>query len=117
MFASRLHIGTSYVRLSTRAYNFAMPAISASVARQTLPAQLDRVEAGEEVEISRHGRVIAVLISPEKLRARRVGDAWKRADEVGALLDRARTQPLTASMNEERAEELIRGIRAGREPR
>lgn len=94
-----------------------MSIISASVARHTLPVQLDRVEAGEEVEISRHGRVVAVLISPAKLRARRVGDAWKRADQVGALLDRARTQPLTASMNEDRAEELIGWIRAGRETR
>lgn len=94
-----------------------MSIVSTSVAQRTLSAQLDRVEASEEIEISRHGRVVAVLISPEKLGARRAGDVWKRADELRVLLDRARTQPLTASMDGDRAEELIDWIRAGRRAR
>ncbi|WP_434056376.1 type II toxin-antitoxin system Phd/YefM family antitoxin [Georgenia sunbinii] len=60
-----------------------MVTISASVARQTLPAQLDRVEAGEEVAITRHGRVVAVLVRPDALRARRAPEAWRQADRIG----------------------------------
>ncbi|MGO1591230.1 MAG: type II toxin-antitoxin system Phd/YefM family antitoxin [Ancrocorticia sp.] len=95
-----------------------MSTISASQARQTLPAQLDRVEAGEEVAISRHGRVIAVLVSPQSLRMARAKDAWDRADRVGELLSQgsARSLPLP-SITEERAEELSREIRTGRTAR
>lgn len=95
-----------------------MAVISASVARQTLPAQLDRVEAGEQIEITRHGRVVAVLVGPHALRARGAADTWKRADHIQALLDQARTEPLRApSLSEDRAEELIEAIRAGRSGR
>ncbi|MDX8153697.1 type II toxin-antitoxin system Phd/YefM family antitoxin [Patulibacter brassicae] len=95
-----------------------MSTISASAARQTLPAQLDRVEAGEEVEITRHGRVVAVLVSPETLRARRAPEAWRRADEVDALLARARDAPLRApALSAERAEELVADVRDGRSVR
>lgn len=92
--------------------------ISASVARQTLPAQLDLVEHGEEVAITRHGRVVAVLVSPDVLRSRRAPGAWNRADAVAALLDAARSADLPApSIDPERAEELVREIRAGRDAR
>lgn len=95
-----------------------MTAITASVARQTLPAQLDRVEAGEEVEITRHGRVVAVLVSPHALKARRAAKAWERADHIKTLLDQARTEPLrTPTLTADRAEELIEAIRSGRAER
>ena len=91
--------------------------ISASVARQTLPAQLDRVEAGEQVEITRHGRVVAVLASPDQVRTRRTSKVWQRADEIGRRLEEARNQPLrdTGGLSAEYAEELIRQIRADRD--
>lgn len=92
--------------------------ISASEARQTLPAQLDRVEAGEEVQITRHGRVVAVLVRPEVLRTRRAREAWAEADRIGEMLERARHEPLKrAPMVPGRAEELVAEIRAGREAR
>jgi prevent-host-death family protein len=95
-----------------------MSTISASAARQTLPAQLDRVEAGEEVAITRHGRVIAVLVSPSTLKARRAPEAWNEADHIGALLERARRESLHPStLSADRAEELVKAVRADRAER
>lgn len=95
-----------------------MSTISASTARQTLPAQLDRVEKGEEVAITRHGRVIAVLVRPDVLEIRRAPEAWSQADRVDALLQKARTEPLRApALDPDRADELIEGVRADRASR
>jgi len=95
-----------------------MTSITASDARQTLPAQLDRVERGEEVSITRHGRVVAVLVSPDVLRSRRATDAWREADRIGSLLEEALAQKLDPpTMSAERAEELVAAIRAGRDRR
>ncbi|GAA1542773.1 hypothetical protein GCM10009788_51680 [Nocardioides humi] len=92
--------------------------ISASEARQTLPAQLDRVEAGEEVSITRHGRVVAVLVSPDALRSRRASKLWDEADRIADLLERSRHEPLKrAPMEPGRVEELVADIRAGRDAR
>jgi antitoxin (DNA-binding transcriptional repressor) of toxin-antitoxin stability system len=95
-----------------------MATVTASDARQTLPAQLDRVERGEEVEITRHGRVVAVLVRPDVLRARRASDAWREADRIGSLLEEAMAQRLEPpTMTAERAEELVAAIRDGRDRR
>lgn len=95
-----------------------MAAISASVARQSLPEQLDRVEAGEEIAITRHGRVIAVLISPAALKARRAPEAWERADRIGELLEGARNEPIRSpGLSAERAEELVSAVHANRSAR
>lgn len=95
-----------------------MSTISASDARQTLPAQLDRVEAGERVEITRHGRVVAVLVRPDVLLATRSPDAWAAADRIEELLTTAREQPLVrASISASRADELLESIRADRSSR
>ncbi len=48
-------------------------------ARAVLPDLLSRVESGEEVTITRHGRPVAVLVRPDALRSRRA-----RAEEVVA---------------------------------
>ncbi|MBV9486932.1 MAG: type II toxin-antitoxin system Phd/YefM family antitoxin [Frankiaceae bacterium] len=42
--------------------------ISASDARANLPTLLDEVAAGEEVTITRHGKPVAVLVRPRRLR-------------------------------------------------
>lgn len=95
-----------------------MSTISASAARQSLPTQLDRVEAGEEVSITRHGRVVAVLVRPDVLAARRATAAWDAADRIEALLTRARSEPLApAVVTPQRAEELIESLRADRASR
>src|SRR4051794_15680318 len=45
--------------------------ITVSKARAALPQILERVLAGEEVTITRHGRAVAVVVRPDALRARR----------------------------------------------
>lgn len=95
-----------------------MTTVSASEARQTLPAQLDLVERGEEVQITRHGKVVAVLVRPDALRARRASDAWREADRIGSLLEQAMARRLEPPMiTAERAEELVAAIRDGRDRR
>jgi antitoxin (DNA-binding transcriptional repressor) of toxin-antitoxin stability system len=45
--------------------------MTVSEARAALPELLDRVLAGEEVTITRHGRPVAVVVRPDSLRVRR----------------------------------------------
>ncbi|MFT4235819.1 MAG: type II toxin-antitoxin system Phd/YefM family antitoxin [Microbacterium sp.] len=95
-----------------------MTIVTASEARQTLPAQIDRVEKGEEVAITRHGKVVAILVSPQSLRRQRATRAWDAADAIGQMLDEARHRPIsTGGMSSERADELVEEIRAGRAAR
>lgn len=95
-----------------------MAAISASDARQTLPAQLDRVEAGEEVQITRHGKVVAVLVHPSVLERRRAAAAWREADRIGALLDNARAEPVRPpAISAKRAQELVDAVHLDRDTR
>lgn len=93
--------------------------VSTSEARASLPRLLDRVEAGEEVTITRHGQPVAVLVRPDALRVRRADQALAAAAAVRDLLARGRSQPLPAqgSVPEQRAEELLTEIRASRSRR
>ncbi|MBB2892489.1 type II toxin-antitoxin system Phd/YefM family antitoxin [Flexivirga oryzae] len=92
-----------------------MTTVSASEARQTLPKQLDRVEAGDEVAITRHGRVVAVLVHPDVLRRRRAGAAWDEADRIGELLAEARAEPIRPPViSSKRAEDLLASVRRDR---
>lgn len=45
-----------------------MKTVTISVARQTLPAQIDRVIAGGQVAITRRGEIVAVLVSPDQVK-------------------------------------------------
>jgi antitoxin (DNA-binding transcriptional repressor) of toxin-antitoxin stability system len=92
---------------------------SISEARASLPHLLDRVEAGEEVTITRHGRPVAVVVRPDTLRTRRADQALAAAGGVRELLARGRAQPLPAqgTVPEPRAEELLAEVRASRSRR
>jgi len=95
-----------------------MPTVSASTARETLSAQLDRVERGEEVAITRRGRVVAVLVSPAVLRARRASGVWKETDRFDELLQAARSEPLRGpALDRDRAAKLVKAVRRGRAAR
>lgn len=86
-----------------------MTAISASDARRTLPEQLDRVERGERVSITRHGRVVAVLVSPDELALRPA--SLKHASQLAERLQAARSQPLPApAIDPARANSLVAEI-------
>jgi prevent-host-death family protein len=96
-----------------------MTVVPASEARSTLPELLGRVENGEEVIITRHGQPVAVLVRPDALRSRHAGEALDDAARVHDLLAEAATTslPESAGLTEQRAEELITAIRAGRDAR
>jgi antitoxin (DNA-binding transcriptional repressor) of toxin-antitoxin stability system len=96
-----------------------MVTITATEARAELPDLLSRVEGGEEVTITRHGRPVAVLIRPGALRSRRAGAALDDAERIHQLLSGAAAAALPGStgLTTARAEELIAEIRAGRDAR
>ncbi|MCC5953659.1 MAG: type II toxin-antitoxin system prevent-host-death family antitoxin [Acidimicrobiia bacterium] len=96
-----------------------MATMTASQARAALPEILDRVLAGEEVTITRHGRAVAVVVRPDAMRPRRADRALADAERLRHLLHEARSTRLTAVpvLSEERAEELVTDVasqRAGR---
>ena len=96
-----------------------MTSMTVSEARAALPELLTRVEGGEEVTITRHGRPVAVLISPGSLHSRRAGEALDDAARLHQLVAEAAATPLPgeAGLSAERAEELISEIRAARDAR
>ena len=89
--------------------------VTVTEARASLPQLLERVLAGEEVLLTRHGRAVAVLVRPDALRSRRAEAALATAETVRTLLEKGRRAPLGAGgLSPERAEELILEVRAGR---
>ncbi|MGA2470677.1 MAG: type II toxin-antitoxin system Phd/YefM family antitoxin [Solirubrobacteraceae bacterium] len=96
-----------------------MSTISVSKARAQLPSLLERVRAGDEITLTRHGEPVAVLLRPDALRVRRDGASALAAERIREALAAARGAPLptTAGLTVERAEELAGEIRAGRSAR
>jgi antitoxin (DNA-binding transcriptional repressor) of toxin-antitoxin stability system len=93
--------------------------MSVSEARAALPEILDRVLAGEEVTITRHGREVAVIVRPDALRVRRADQSLAEAERLRDLLDRGRNARLSdaPAMSVERAEELVAEVAASRSAR
>jgi antitoxin (DNA-binding transcriptional repressor) of toxin-antitoxin stability system len=99
-----------------------MVTLTVSQARASLPELLTRVEDGEEVTITRHGRPVAVLVRPDVMRSRAnviIEDAGRIHELLAAAADSALPTESreTGSLTTARAEELIREIRAGRAAR
>jgi len=84
-----------------------------------LPELLTRVEEGEEVTITRHGRPVAILVRPDALRSRHAGAALEDAARIHDLLAEAAASVLPGGpgLTERRAEELLASIRASRDAR
>ena len=107
-----------------------MVTLTVSQARSSLPELLTRVEDGEEVTITRHGRPVAILVRPDVMRSR-VNVIIEDAGRIHELLAAAAESDLPGEgrqggqagdrhehgLTPERAEELIREIRAGRDTR
>ena len=93
-----------------------MDELTVSEARARLPEILDRIERGEEIAITRHGRPVAVMVGPDKLRVRRGETTIDKAREIGRMIEEARHQPLGPGtpVDPEYAEEWIAEIRADR---
>jgi len=101
-------------------YNWSMESrITVSKARAALPQILQRVLAGEEVTITRHGEPVAVVVRPDALRARRASQRLSDADRVRDLIARGRQvklQPRPA-LSELQADALLADVRAARSER
>jgi antitoxin (DNA-binding transcriptional repressor) of toxin-antitoxin stability system len=95
-----------------------MVSVTASEARATLPQLLNRVEAGEEIVLTRHGRQIAVIVRPDALRIRRAGPALDAAAQIHDRLEAARRAPLPdRGLTPRQAEAMIAEVRSGRDGR
>ncbi|MBI4885205.1 MAG: type II toxin-antitoxin system prevent-host-death family antitoxin [Actinobacteria bacterium] len=96
-----------------------MESVTVSQARAALPEILDRVLAGEEVTLTRHGVAVAVVVRPDVLRSRRAEGILQAAAQIGDALDQARHIPISIqpTMSAERADELVAAVRAGRRRR
>ena len=96
-----------------------MTTMSASQARAALPDILDRVATGEEVAITRHGEVVAIVVRPDALRVRRADRALAQAERLRDVLARARVSPLdgASTLTSERADVLVADVRASRTAR
>lgn len=90
-----------------------------SEARAALPAILDKVMAGDEVTITRHGRPVAVIVRHDALRARRADEALAAAERIQSVITEGRKSRLRRkpSIREDRAAELIADVRAARSTR
>lgn len=93
--------------------------MSVSQARAALPKILDRVLAGEEVTITRHGQAVAVVVRPDSVRARRADRALGDAERVRDLIDRGRQARLAdaPAISDERADVLVAEVAATRSAR
>ncbi|MFP5218917.1 MAG: type II toxin-antitoxin system Phd/YefM family antitoxin [Actinomycetes bacterium] len=93
--------------------------MTVSQARAALPDVIAQVLAGEEVTLTRHGRAVAVVVRPDRLRTRRAERALGAADRLREAVERGRSSPLSsaAGVSAERAEELVNEVRATRRAR
>ena len=96
-----------------------MAVMTVSEARAALPEVLNRVEEGEEVTITRHGRAVAVIVRPDIMWSRsRAESVLADADRLNQLIEAAGKSPMSpGGLTAEYAEELIAHIRAGRDAR
>jgi antitoxin (DNA-binding transcriptional repressor) of toxin-antitoxin stability system len=69
--------------------------MTVSEARAALPQVVASVLAGDEVTLTRHGRAVAVVVRPDRLRSRRVDAALEQAQLVSTALEKGRAQSLS----------------------
>jgi len=93
--------------------------MTVSEARAALPEIVERVRAGEEITLTRHGEPVAVVVGPDALRVRRADQALAVAASVRDVLDQGRRSRLRArpKLSAERADLLVAEVRAARSRR
>lgn len=93
-----------------------MSTVAVTEARASLPALLARVEAGEEVTLTRHGKPVAVLVRPTLCSpAGRL--ALADAERAHRLIEEAPSRADTVGLDVAWAEEMVAEIRADRNSR
>lgn len=78
---------------------------------------LERVKRGEEIQLTQNGEVVAVWLHPSKLRQRVRTPHTLAAERLREQLEQDRRNPPQRGdgITAERAEEMIRDVRAERE--
>jgi prevent-host-death family protein len=79
--------------------------IQSSEAKTHLPSLLDKVERGETIRITRHGKAIARIVPEENERRKGIGEALDNIKKLGKKVG-ARNKDLTI-------EEIISSIHEG----
>lgn len=95
-----------------------MERMTVSQARAQMREAIEKVKAGEEIEITQNGEVVAVWVHPSRRRPMVRTPSTVAAEKLHEALERARRErrPLaTPGLSAERAEELVRQIRAERD--
>jgi len=89
--------------------------VPVSEARAQLPKIIDRVEAGDEVTLTRHRRAVAVIRRPDADRRQRLDSVRAQAQHLDDLIDLAGRRPLAehGTISAEVAAELVDDVRAG----
>ena len=98
-------------------YGAFVSSLSVTAARAALPELLERVQRGEEVTITKHGRPVAVVVRPDTLRSRRADRAFAGAAEVARLLQEAGRNSAFGrpGLSAVRAQELVAELRSDRD--
>lgn len=98
-----------------------MSSVTITEARASLAQLVDRVAAGEEITITRHGLPVAVLVRPDTLHVRRISpDVEAMADMIGDLIDNGRREPLRplqSTLTSEDADRWVEELHADRQRR
>jgi len=85
----------AYASECTLLYNSLMPTYSLSEARANLPLILDKVENGEEITITRHGRPAAVIIGHDRWMKTARYEVLEEAKRLRKRLGELRKLPIT----------------------
>ena len=88
--------------------------ITVSEARAALPQLIEAVQRGEEVTLTRHGIAVAVLLRPDRVRARRAEALLDEANALHDELEQARLAAPGPGLSKRRADELVADVRASR---
>lgn len=90
--------------------------LTVSEARALLPQIVNRVLAGEEITLTRHGQPVAVVVRPDRLRSRRADAALARAAEVHEAISAGRSRPL-GTISAATAKDVLQGVQRSRASR
>ena len=95
-------------------YTAVMLSVSVTEARARMREVLAYVKAGNDVEFSQNGQVVAVLVHPSKLRRVVKTANTQAAEGLLNLLHQAQHKP-RPSLKPNRAEQLVQELRAERD--
>jgi prevent-host-death family protein len=104
-----------YLLIQLSTFSF-VSTISVSEARARLQEVLERVAAGDEVTLTRHGLPVAVVVRPDQLRSRRALKTLDIASDLADELAKGRRAQLRRqpTVSKARANTLVADVRSSR---